>query len=335
LRSVPLPGQRGARLGYLEELVDLRFALDEVERQIERLEPALAGLRVAVESEGSFDEDALSLFHSEVRRFESALARVQELRGRLGDVVSFVEAHISRGPYGALTVQEARSIVRDVSEAMDQLFEIWQRLSEQYRLDVLRIEAKEEGRGPTRWADHWPVDAELASKLSSTVLGASERDILMLRLYYEGGRSQTEIADALGLSQPTVAGRLANLEGTLSAEVALSKFSQRFRVDSATARRVQNPSPSRESFRLAVLAREGKGEAVLILPSDRLARRPPLRLDLRRVGRVRHIAVYLLESGDFRLRPGDELADLARELPYATEQALLARFPVTGEDLEQ
>lgn len=76
-----------------------------------------------------------------------------------------------------------------------------------------------------RWADTWPKDVELATRVleriaRSGVAGLVEHlDVELARLRWEVGWPQQRIAAVAGLSQPSVAARLARVDTLVSLEV--------------------------------------------------------------------------------------------------------------------
>lgn len=83
----------------------------------------------------------------------------------------------------------------------------------------------------SRWLDSWSRDGELArhslQQLSEDrAVGADQLDVALARLRWELGWPQLRIAEVVGLSQPSIASRLARIEGLISADVATSKVAE-------------------------------------------------------------------------------------------------------------
>lgn len=79
-----------------------------------------------------------------------------------------------------------------------------------------------------RWADTWPFDVEEANRALERITAgeefgpAEELDIQLARFRWEVGWPQQKMASVVGLSQPSVATRLARMEAWISLSVASS-----------------------------------------------------------------------------------------------------------------
>lgn len=135
---------------------------------------------------------------------------------------------------------------------------------------------------------HWALAAELAAALEP--LGLSARGYHVLRAALEGGHTQTELAEMVGLDKTTMVVAIDELERAGLAERRLSPHDRRARMIAVTAagkRKVAEADKVKERVQAEVLgelsAREGEAlmEALSKLVEGRLGEQvecnPPLR----------------------------------------------------------
>lgn len=324
-------------LAYLSELTDLRFELEAIEQQLDRFEYALLALEQAVQTNrgGVPDADAAAgvQVHEHVSRFEAAMRKAGALLERLVSVADQIDAALDRTSssfIGELSLPEARSTIGEVTTGMERLIDTWKKIRDRIGFDLLRV-ATEGGVDQPRWAEHWPYDADLANELVTGDLALKERDRLMLTFYYERGLTQSHIAESLGVSQATIAGRMAILETIISAEIALRRFGQRFPLNEQMTRSLQVRRDL--AVRVAVIAEHDAHKRILLVGSDRFERRVSLAAELKKAPRVDDVAVYDIESGQFRFRTTPVDAEgLIAEHPYRSPHDFYAAFPVTEQE---
>lgn len=303
-------------MDYREALADLDEVIQDIGARIGRLGSAVDSVAQAVAAHprgGPIDQDSLRY---EALRLGDDIDEARRIHVRLVDLLSFVER--SAAAPGILPLPEAKQLLDAMNGAVEHLALSWSELESQLRTALMRIEVDTTvGAGP-RWDEHWPADAATAQDLSRRLL--SERDSLILLSYYEKGLTQDAIAKSIGLSQPAIATRLANVAAMVSAEIAAIQFQDRYGIPTLP------PRSPRQAFRIGERFQAGRHVRVLVLPSDRLMQKPPLRFDLREIGHVTALAVYVLVDGIFRLAPGADLGSVAIRVPFPDQFELADAF---------
>lgn len=226
------------------------------------------------------------------------------------------------------------------------------RLYEMMRPSLIKHYLQNATRVP-RWGDTWPVDFEMAVTAIEHIAASNEAglveelDVQLARFRWEVGWPQHRIAAVVGLSQPSVAARLARIEAVISLEMAAKRV--REQADKEQFRLIRgHSSPGRASrgpvadivlennecvIELELLVAAGQtGTARRSTPLGHSAALDYFRLQAaerrqRAAGRiVNGLAVYFREKGFVGYYTIAELADAVRRLGGLPVETVLQRL---------
>jgi hypothetical protein len=189
-------------------------ALGSVDQLQERLEPAV--LRLVEEPD---------IWRAAQDAYAGARVSLQHARGCLEEL----QSQITRAQSGDLQARAWADRIVDLNEKLQShLAAAAQEAGRSYELlrpALISFNLEQATRVP-RWTDTWPADAESAKQALERLragVDAVQVDALDLQLAefrWDVGWPQQRIAQVVGLSQPSIAARLARLEALLSLEVA-------------------------------------------------------------------------------------------------------------------
>ena len=295
------------------QLVDLTAA----EEDLRAMQPVLEQASPDVRRKWS---DMLSRLHYGVDEVSSAIRTgEQEFR-------QFLLAD-SSSPVGRDMV---RFLLQRSRQAIYGLEAVWEEIDNALTDRLIAAELERPAFGEDYWWSQWRDDAELAKQEMQRALAQSKqpRDEWMLRLKYERGLTQQQIADLLNVAQSTVANRLARIEESIAEGVALSKVSQMLVREGFHVMQV----PPAAGFDIMV---EGDGLRVAVEvrtanPEDMRPRMPTNReprSDLRRLVRLfagprpsdnislAVVAVYFRMDGSVGFYSAEQLLSYAESVP--------------------